>query len=238
MRAIILILVCFTFALNLQAQKSDFSAIDFDKADNIAKSLKGEALSNLPLLAHKLTNKLETDVERFRAIYFWVCNNIENDYLLMRKNERKRRRFKDDSLQLAEWNTTFSKIMFQRLLEDKKTLCTGYAFLVQELSRLAGIECEMIDGYGKVGNTALEKLDMPNHTWNAVKLNNKWYLSDPTWSAGYIDGDTYYFTFNFYDEYFLMAPEKFAIEHRPLDMKWTLLPATQTTTSSAAVSQQ
>lgn len=225
MRSGILSILCFTFAWSLLAQKSDFEHISFKKADAIATSLKGEALTNLPLLAHKLTHELHTDVERFRAIYYWVCTNIENDYFLMKKNEWKRRKYKDDSLKLAEWNTAFSKKLFQRLLEDKKTLCTGYSFLVRELAQIAGLQCEMIDGFGKTGHTALEKLSEPNHSWNAIKLNNKWYLCDPTWSAGYIEGDTYFFKFNFYDEYFLMDPVKFASEHRPLDEKWRLFEA-------------
>ena len=213
----------FTFAWQLQAQRSDFQTISFEKADKNAIALKGEALNNLPLLAHKLTHNLETDAERFRAIYYWVCHNIKNDYNLMLKNDWKRRKFKTDSIKLNSWNEEFRIEMFDKLLKEKRTLCTGYTYLIKELASLAGLECEIVDGYGKTTNTALKNMKIPNHSWNAIKLSGKWYLSDATWSSGFIDGDTYVFEFNYNDAYFLMSPKTFAKEHRPIDEKWALL---------------
>ena len=99
----------FTFVWQVQAQSGDFESVDFNKADKIAQSLKGEELNNLPLLAYKLTHNLETDVERFRAIYYWVCHNIKNDYNLMLKNDRKRKKFRDNPGQLSDWNEAFKK---------------------------------------------------------------------------------------------------------------------------------
>jgi len=215
------ILLLFTFVWQLQAQRSDFKTISFEKADSKASSFKGKELNNLPLLAHNLTYTLETDVERFRAIYFWVCNNIKNDYGLMMKNDRKRRQLNGNPEQLNLWNKTFKRNMFRKLLNEKKTLCTGYAFLVKELSNLAGLDCEIVTGYGKTTNS-FKDLKMPNHAWNVVKLNGKWYLCDATWSSGFIDED-YSFTFNFNNDYFLMSPEVFAKNHKPLNAKWLLI---------------
>ena len=59
----------------MNAQKADFSTITFEKADKIALEYKNETLTNLPELAYKLTSDLATDVERFRAIFKWVCSN-------------------------------------------------------------------------------------------------------------------------------------------------------------------
>ena len=215
----LLIILLFTFG-QLSAQKSDFKDISFKKADNIATLLKGEELNNLPQLAFKLTSKLNTDAERFRAIYFWVCHNIKNDLDLMKKNERNRTKLKNDTIQLNNWNKKFKKEVFHMLSTKKKTLCTGYAYLVQELASLAGLECEIINGYGKT-NKSFKYIKMPNHSWNAVKLNGKWYLSDATWSSGFID-DRYLFKFNYNNDYFLMKPKDFANEHRPIDIKWYL----------------
>lgn len=63
-----------------RSQISDFADADFEKADSIAALYKGESLGSLPLLAHNLTAPLSGEAERFRAIYTWVCTNIENDY--------------------------------------------------------------------------------------------------------------------------------------------------------------
>ena len=102
----------FIFVFQLNAQKSDYSTINFEKADKIALEYKNETLTNLPELAHKLTSELPTDVERFRAIFKWVCGNIANDYGMFARNMRKRQRYKNDSVKLNEWNTKFKKIVF------------------------------------------------------------------------------------------------------------------------------
>lgn len=204
------------------AQKVDFDHINFQKADRIALEFKNEGLDNLPELAHQLTSQLDTDVERFRAIYRWVCANVANDYRLYQRNMRNRQRFKNDSLKLTEWNNRFRKLSFKTLLEDQKTICTGYAYLVKELSRLANIKCEIVNGYAKTSNINTEHLDMPNHSWNVVELNGKWYLCDPTWASGTPNANNI-FEFNYNDGFFLAEPKLFAVNHYPEDAKWFLL---------------
>ena len=131
----------FIFVFQATAQISDFSTITFEKADKVALEYKNERLTNLPELSHKLTSGLTTDIEKFRAIYMWVCSNVANDYKLYSKNMRKRHRFKNDSVKLKEWNDKFKKVVFRKLLKDNKTICTGYAYLVKELANLANIDC-------------------------------------------------------------------------------------------------
>ncbi len=221
-----ILLLSFVFILPLHAQQSDFNDIDFTKAERIARQYKGEDLTNLPLLAHRLTGQLATDAERFRAIYYWVSHNIRGEYDMMEKNNRARRKLKDDPKALQQWNQQFKKKVFKKLLKDKETLCTGYAYLIQELSRLAGIESEIIHGYDLTNGTKPIKMNIPNHSWNAVRLNNKWYLCDATWSAGYTDMSTFLFEYEFDNSFFLMEPKRFSKTHQPVDEKWTLLTTT------------
>lgn len=210
-------------AFQSNAQLSDFDTIDFQKADHIALECNYEGLQNLPKLSHQLTSKLTTDVEKFRAIFTWVCTNVANDYRRYEQNMRKRRRFKNDSLKLSDWNTDFRKLSFQKLLEDQKTICTGYAYLVNELSRLANINCKIIHGFAKTSTIDINELDVPNHSWNAVELNGKWYLCDPTWASGTPNSSTNQFEFNYNDGFFLSNPRLFAINHYPVEKKWLLL---------------
>jgi len=212
----------FAFVLNFSfSQVSDFKTIDFSKADNIAKLNEGRDLNNLPLLTHKLTSKLPTDVEKFRAIYTWVCKNVSGDSYQHNKVSRKREKFKNDSLGYIEWNNNFKKIAFKKLLNHKKTMCTGYAYLIKELCFIANIECKIIDGYGRSVETNVEELESINHSWNAVKLDNKWYLCDATWSSGYmINGNLFVQDYN--DGYFLTDPILFAKNHYPIEKKWFL----------------
>ena len=222
-------LLLFIIAFQSHAQQSDFDHINFQKADSSALACKDEALNNLPLLTHKLTSHLTTDVERFRAIYMWVCSNIANDYSLYLRHKRKRTKFRGDTLKLNAWNERFKKDIFRKLLEQERTICTGYAYIVKELSKLANLDCEIVHGYGKTSTTNIEDNDPPNHSWNAIKLNGKWYLCDPTWASGIPDPETNQFTFLYNDGYFLTDPKLFAINHYPVEKKWTLLDGDTTT---------
>lgn len=213
----------FTIAFQSYAQTSDFNHLDFKKADSIALSYNDEELYNLPQLAFKLTSNLETEAEQFRAIYFWVCHNISNNYGLYIKNKHKRNRFKTDSAKLKTWNNKFRKTLFKKLLKQQTTICTGYAYLVKALAELANLECEIVQGYGRVSTTDIENLDLPNHSWNAIKLDDKWYLCDPTWASGIPNPKTNLFTFQYNDGFFLANPELFAVNHFPVESKWWLL---------------
>jgi transglutaminase/protease-like cytokinesis protein 3 len=210
-------------SINLQAQLTDFDTINFNKADSIANSFKGENLRSLPILSYNLTNSLSTDVEKFRAIYIWVCSNIENDFKAFLKNDKERRKYRNDSIKLEKWNKEFSKQSFKKLVKEQKTVCTGYAYLIKELSNYANINCEIINGYGRTTYETKEDYYMSNHSWNAVQLNDKWYLCDATWSTGVFDLDKYYFEYNYNNGYFLTEPDMFVKNHYPLEVKWLLI---------------
>lgn len=214
-------LILLLFINSTYAQVSDFKNIDFIIAENTAKLYQGRSLDNLALLAHDLTNKLPTDIEKFRSIYTWVCNNIKGDSKQDNVVSAKIRAFKNDSIAYLKWNNKYKKIAFKKLLKHKKTMCTGYAYLIKELCFLANIECEIINGYGRTTETNTNALELTNHSWNAVKLNNKWYLCDATWSSGYLSDETRFIK-DYNDGYFLTDPILFVTNHYPLDKKWLL----------------
>lgn len=224
MRANKITLFLLFVSLNLAAQVSDFESIDFTRADNTASLHEGETLFNLPLLAHKLTNDLETDVEKFRAIYTWVCHNVKGDYAIDSEVTHQREELADDPEAFLKWNKAYKRIVYKNLLERKRTMCTGYSYIIKELCQLANIECVIVNGYGRTVSVNIESLEMVNHSWNAVKLNNKWYLCDATWSSGYFD-DKNKFVPDYNEGYFLAAPELFAKNHYPEDLQWALTDA-------------
>lgn len=213
----------FIVALQCVAQKADFEDINFQRADAIALECKHEGLDNMPLLVHHLTSQLTTDVEKFRAIYRWVAGNIANDYQLYERNMRKRQRFKDNPVKLKTWNETFRTLSFKKMRNEHSAICTGYAYLVKELSRMANIRCEVVNGYAKTSTIDVETLMMPNHSWNVVELNGTWYLCDATWASGIPNAETLQFEFDYNDGFFLANPELFAINHYPEDKKWLLI---------------
>ena len=223
---LVIILKCILFfavALPSHAQITDFNHIDFSRADQIARLSQNNSLHNMPELVYDLTHNLDTDVEKFRAIYMWVCLNISNDYALYYRNKRKKNKYKNNALKLNDWNNQLRKEVFRKLLKRNTTICTGYAFIIQELSNLADLNCKIIHGYGQTSRTSISSSDPPNHSWNAIKLNGKWYLCDPTWASGIPNPQTNLFKFEYNDGYFLTNPELFRINHFPQDQKWTLL---------------
>jgi len=207
--------------VNSEAQVRDFPGIKFTRADSIADALYNHSLKDLGLLSHNLTDGLNTDVEKFRAIYRWVCGNISYDYNSFSINKEQRSKLKDPQ-ELATWNKQIRATIYKNLVEHRKTVCTGYAYLVKELANHAGLNCEIVDGYGRNAQANVRGPAQPNHSWNAVRLNNKWYLCDPTWSSGLYDTEQHAFIKQYNDTYFLADPSLFIRNHYPLDTKWIL----------------
>ncbi|CAL2079686.1 TGc domain-containing protein [Tenacibaculum sp. 190524A02b] len=215
--------------LKINSQISDFKHINFTRADNIAVLNEGESLNNLPKLVYQLTYQLPSSVEKFRAIYTWVCMNIRNDYSLAQKIIRNRKKLQNTPEVLHKWNSSIAKKVLKKLYKQKKTMCTGYAYLISKMTELVNIESRIINGYGRTIVSNIDTLEQVNHSWNAIKLNNKWYLCDATWSSGYVN-ENYSFIKDYNDGYFLTAPELFAKNHFPSSKKW-LLNASQSNTN-------
>lgn len=206
----------------LQAQHTRLPPRAYAHADSVALAYLGYGVKNLPTLAYNLTHTLSTDAEKFRAIYTWVCTNIENDYYLNEENQRKRAKLKNP-VELKAWNDVMSKRMFSQLLSNQRTVCTGYAYLIKELAQFADIPCEIVDGYGRTIQSNVGGTGRLNHSWNAVQLDDVWYLCDATWSSGAVDTEKREFVKNYDDCYFLADPALFIRNHYPADTAMTML---------------
>ena len=167
-------------SLKVASQAEDFKHISFHKADSIAASHLGATLKSIPKLLFLLTKDLETDVEKLRSIFMWITTNISNDHSVYEKNERKRKQFKNNAEKLQKWNRYILKKTLSKLLKKKKTVCTGYAYLLKEMCAHINLQCKIIDGFGRTAGLNTQRLAQSNHSWNAVLLNNKWYVCDPT----------------------------------------------------------
>src|ERR1041384_6478268 len=72
------------------------------KADSVAEVYARHSLEDLDALARKLTKPFKTDKDKFRAIYKWVCNNVEYDYEFSKKIEVKRTKLSAEDFR--KWN--------------------------------------------------------------------------------------------------------------------------------------
>lgn len=213
---------CFSLAAGSLVAQSSFLTTDFHKADSVAALYPKHSLKNLQALADKLTSPFTKEEEKFRSIYKWVCNNIDYDYEMNTQNQANRAKAQTAE-ELKTWNDKMRSRVFSTLLSKQRSVCTGYAYLVNELATLAGLRCSIIDGYGRTAVANIGGKGIVNHSWNAVELYGHWYLCDPTWSTGAYDVAQHQFLRQYNNVYFLADPELFIRNHYPLDSTWMLL---------------
>lgn len=219
----VIALIFALIAVHLHAQSLGDLTVEYRTADSVASLYPNHSIADLKVLSDKLTFGLSNDTDKFRAIYRQVCDNIANDFNLYTQNKRKREKLNDKPEELKEWNKKFTHRVTKKLLDDHATVCTGYAYLIKELSYHAGIDCRIIDGYGRTAHANIGGKGYVNHSWNAVNLHGKWNLCDATWSSGDIDPDKALFIKKFYPAYFLAEPSLFAKNHYPIDTSWMLV---------------
>lgn len=166
-----------------------------------------------------LTKPFTRSRDKAFAIYRWLTFNIDYDVDGFFGRSSKKSCLAED------------------VLASKSSVCAGYANLFEAMGKAAGLEIHVISGYAKgYGYQPGQKIQGTNHAWNAIRIEDQWYLSDATWGAGYIGNDMM-----FHREpssyRFLMDPEYAIFDHLPEDNKWQFLdePVTNETFADAAV---
>lgn len=190
---IALIACCSIFTIQIYHQK-DAIAYDpsIEKIDGTVESL-----------AHYLTKDAISERAKAWSIYVWITNNITYDVNSLRAGN-------------------YGELNPYAVFNERSAMCKGYSELFVKLAQLAGLQAVKISGYAKdEGYKFGQRFTEPNHAWNAVKIDNKWYLVDTTWGAGIVDNFKFYQSFE--DHYFLTPPEEFIFDHLPEDPRWQLL---------------
>jgi hypothetical protein len=104
-----------------------------------------------------------------------------------------------------------------KTFKTRKGICGDYAMIFSEIANLVGVKSVVVEGYtkqeGKVAALA--------HAWCAAKIENKWYLFDPTWGSGYVNNNKYTRKIN--NAYFKVAPSKMINSHMPFDYLWQFI---------------
>lgn len=211
MRNKILFLLLAIFSLNSFSQSYHFTDSKVKNYSNI---------STVETLSNKIKNDFTTDGEKVRALFIWIVENVK--YHINRKS------WSGTSLEFyysdyqKKRETRLKEIaILKKAMKSKKANCYGYSLIFKEVCDLLNIESFIILGYsrGSIGDIGKENI-IKNHTWNAVKVNNKWKLIDIAWANGYrliekADTDKYYY---------ITKPDEFINQHLPADPKWQLLP--------------
>ena len=217
MKKIVLIvwsLLCISSILN--AQSKDTFAYHF---------LPLKYRLKVDVLTENICNAADRDQKRVENIFYWVSHYIKVD--VKRYNKQK-----------ISYDRTPNEI-----LKSKKGDADDFAVLIKAMCESAGIRCQVIQGYEK--NDLYENgagFYKPNHTWNAILVNNKWELADAYNAAGDIEMDLSWFKKqlqkinkkklytstkvkfiqNYNPDFLFQNPEEVRLSKIPVDPLWQL----------------
>ncbi len=195
------LILCLFHSPNIKAQDSlRYGPIDA-YAIQSAKALEHD----LPHLVAQLIAPAKNDFEKARSLFTWLVHYLQFDDKAYRKGNKRLNRNTDD------------------ILRRRKAVCFGYAQLYRQLCKQAALPCYIISGYSKQSPVDQQRHEQPNHAWNAVKLEGRWYLLDATWASN-LRLQPNEFMRKYKTDYFLTPPALFILEHLPADPMWQLLP--------------
>jgi transglutaminase/protease-like cytokinesis protein 3 len=135
---------------------------------------------------------------RIKALHDWLADRIAYDAEALA----------DNKIPSQDARSVFA---------SKKSVCAGYANLLNAMAKITGDEVEVVVGDAR---RDVDEVGGLGHAWNAVKIDGKWFLLDATWDAGHVSGRT--FTKQYNTNYLFTPPEVFGIDHFPDSERWQL----------------
>lgn len=133
--------------------------------------LKEKCVYDVKAIVQSITKGSRNELERLRAIWVWLCHNIEYDVSGYLGHSEKLSSPED-------------------VIAAGRGVCCGYSNLCTEMCREVGIECQEVPGHSKgIGYRQGQSLRnvKSDHLWNAVLLGGQWFLLDACWGAGRVD---------------------------------------------------
>ena len=196
MRIILIVSFLFTAQFSIGQKANDYLVID-TKVAKIPDSLTATTSE----IASYISSNFKTENEKVRAIYYWTASYISYDVPNMYEPNYL------DSPQEKITNT----------LKSRKGVCIHYAEVFNDIANKTGIKTYIIGGYTKQDG----KIAPISHAWCASKIDGKWFLFDPTWGSGYINGQKFIKKMN--NSFYKVEPSKMIASHIPFDYLWQFL---------------
>ncbi|HLF53364.1 transglutaminase domain-containing protein [Flavobacterium sp.] len=196
MKNIFSLFILLLSGLSFGQVQNEYASIDNQISkmpDNLSNSTKS--------IASYINANFKTENEKIRAIFYWTSSKISYDI---------------NNMYAVNFNET-SEEKIKKTLETKKGICINYAEIFNDIANKVGIKSIIIEGYTKQMN----KVDYVPHAWCAAKIDNKWYVFDPTWGSGYVNKNKFVRKVNNY--YYKTDPTKIISSHMPFDYMWQFL---------------
>lgn len=211
MKSFLFILIFLPLRFFSQVGQTNFYSID-SKVETIP-------VAKADTLARQLAALGKTDLQKVRAIFRWITENIDYNVRPFNHSRKTPGQFynepDDNNLTLPPLDHRVAA----KVLNTGVAFCEGYSRLFKTLCDHAGIKAEIIYGYARANNNRRFAV---NHAWNSVYIDSTWYLLDVTWASGVITYSNEYVR-QYNDFYFLTPPHDFIRDHYPEDPGWTLL---------------
>ena len=199
--------------------------LDFSDVDKFAKTVKYD--ENIQRLTKELTSPYTKDIYKLRAIFIWVTQNIDYDIESFNsKSSSHSVTFNCKTpAECEEKKQAYEDERVATVLRNHKGVCSGYSALMVKMCTIAGVKCEVVNGYSKTKSYEVGIPLNENHAWNAVILDGNYYFLDATWAAGgcFVNSQTdklSSFKRNFNNYYWLTPNEQFFRNHYPTNPKW------------------
>ncbi len=187
---------------NAQTNGRDFTAIDA-----YVKSLGSLDSMSMGTINNVVSNKFTDKIDKARAIYYWIANNISYDVKAARNNSTAK-------------NTPAEVLLY------RKAVGIGFTSLFQDMCSSADIRCLTVDGFVKQNTSQINEKGVEiNHSWAVVQLGQSpetWFYVDPAWGSGYADAEMKEFTKSYTDAYFFTERYTFNLQHYPDNEAWKL----------------
>ncbi len=177
-----------------------------NKMEKVIRLISKETMSNIftdpanyiEILVKELSARTRDQYLIVKNIHDWICDNISydtNDYF--------------NNLELPQ--------DYVSVLERKTAVCAGYSELFRKMCEIAGYEVKVISGYSKGFGYRGQISGKSDHAWNGIKINDKWYLVDCTWDAGFVDRKIYIKEYS--TDYLFINSREMLFSHLPEDNK-------------------
>ncbi|MFY0603649.1 MAG: transglutaminase [Flavobacteriaceae bacterium] len=197
------------------------SAQNYSTVDNTVNSYP--RYRTVEELANRIESDFSTDIDKVRAAFKWITNNIRYNLAEAMQPNKTVIQFKYSSeKERLEKIQEIKDNIVKEAFFSKLGVCEEYAQSLKKVCDLLDIEAIVLTGY--VRNSAYEINRVPNttnHAWNAVKVNNRWMLIDATWSSGSVLNGRWQKNFN--DYFFDVDFKKIGYTHYTDDRKWNIL---------------
>ena len=195
---------------------------NFKSVDSFARFVKYD--NDLSKLTNTLTAPYTDSIYKLRAIFIWITDNIEYDYKFLTKGGQAGFSCTGTKEICDAAKINYENNFVQNCLENRKGICSGYAYLFKRMCGSTGINSDVVDGYVKVNPYQVGLLLNVSHSWNVVTVDGKNYFFDLTWASGSCKADengkpTAFV--KYYEDYYWMLPyDKIARNHYPNNEKW------------------